>query len=569
MIEIRNGSKQFGMQVILHDVNLKISHPGLYVLWGESGCGKSTLMNIIAGYDRFDTGELIKDGTVMTVFQNYELIEELNVEDNIFLGASCTEENRELLEKLKIDDLGKRFPAELSGGQKQRVGIARALISEPRMICCDEPTESLDNENRDTVMELLKEYSVNHIVILATHRKEIVEQYADSVIEISDKKLACHDMNCTNGVEPPERQIHVNETTSDILVKKIIKKSTRRFSVMFALLLLLSQTAMLVKQVLFYEPDEQKTLNADYVYIRCSDRSVMYDLGLTDAEHVLNFMDLRYDDKDWKVNILPYPGNTKNLTVSGNEPEGTGILLNSNAAEALFDGDWENRTLPLTFLISPYIYDLDMEVTGVIEETDTNAMNIYYSLSGMEKYLKTVEMEDETSLYSYFQETEDDYQYYVGYEEIDELMESSKGRRSIRISSPYYEEKQSEKNKSRLFSYLFTGMILIVDVVYSVFVYITAQKDTFAVQKPFAILISRNINPETVRKQFMRHKLIPVVVIVIADAVLLAVLQLTVSKVNVILPVILAGVELIIYGMSLAIGNRKLKEENISTILKE
>ena len=112
----------------------------------------------------------------MTIFQNYELIPQLNVMDNIFLGKPYSEDNRKLLETLQIDHILDHYPDELSGGQKQRVGIARALISEPGMICCDEPTESLDIENRQIVMYLLKEYSKDHIVIMATHQNDAVEQ---------------------------------------------------------------------------------------------------------------------------------------------------------------------------------------------------------------------------------------------------------------------------------------------------------------------------------------------------------------------------------------------------------
>ena len=79
MISINHGTKSFGKQNVFSDISLCIDHPGMYALWGESGCGKSTLMNIIAGYDMFDEGSVVSEGTVMTIFQNYELIDQLNV----------------------------------------------------------------------------------------------------------------------------------------------------------------------------------------------------------------------------------------------------------------------------------------------------------------------------------------------------------------------------------------------------------------------------------------------------------------------------------------------------------
>ena len=125
----------------------------------------------------------------MTIFQNYELIDQLNVYDNITLGKEFPEGSESMLEVLQLKDLLKQYPSELSGGQKQRVGIARALIHQPSIVCCDEPTESLDIENRHIVMDLLKQYSQDHIVIMATHQKEAVDQYADHVIRIVDHGL--------------------------------------------------------------------------------------------------------------------------------------------------------------------------------------------------------------------------------------------------------------------------------------------------------------------------------------------------------------------------------------------
>ena len=164
MITIDSAYKSFNQNQLFENISLHISQPGFYVLWGESGCGKSTLLNIIAGFDQFDSGNIKINEKVMMVFQNYELIDELNVYDNIFLGRKITSKSQELCSKLKIDHLFKQFPNELSGGQKQRAGIARALISQPSIICCDEPTESLDVENKQIVLEILKEYLIGKIL---------------------------------------------------------------------------------------------------------------------------------------------------------------------------------------------------------------------------------------------------------------------------------------------------------------------------------------------------------------------------------------------------------------------
>lgn len=102
MIRIQNAGKSFGTKKIFENLNLEISQPGFYVLWGKSGCGKSTLLNMIASLDSFDCGEIEIDAEVMTIFQSYELIDELNVYDNIFLTRKMKESDRDLIEKLGL-----------------------------------------------------------------------------------------------------------------------------------------------------------------------------------------------------------------------------------------------------------------------------------------------------------------------------------------------------------------------------------------------------------------------------------------------------------------------------------
>lgn len=87
MLKIEHGTKSFGTQNIFTDISLTIDHPGLFALWGESGSGKSTLLNIIAGFDSLDHGVCQTTSSIMTIFQNYELIPQLNVMDNIFLES--------------------------------------------------------------------------------------------------------------------------------------------------------------------------------------------------------------------------------------------------------------------------------------------------------------------------------------------------------------------------------------------------------------------------------------------------------------------------------------------------
>ncbi len=569
MISINHGTKSFGKQKVFSDISLCIDHPGMYAMWGESGCGKSTLMNIIAGYDRFDEGSVVSEGTVMTIFQNYELIDQLNVYDNITLGKELPEGSESMLEVLQLKDLLKQYPSELSGGQKQRVGIARALIHQPSIVCCDEPTESLDIENRHIVMDLLKQYSQDHIVIMATHQKEAVDQYADHVIRIVDHGLVFEEGTYSDHTIVKEKEIQYDRKTINTLVHQIISKKNRLFVLLFALLLVLGQASSLIRQVLFYVPDEQSTLIADYVFVKCSDTTLMEQVGLYGPDRILDFTDLRYENQDWQVNIYPYNGNPKGLQISGKDPTGLSVLINQNTAEALFDGKWENQTLPLCMLVSPYVVDVEVSVSGVIEEPDTGAMNIYYSMHAMMQYISNQQTREGQDLNRYFLETEDDYQVKVGYDRIPEIFENVKGRRNIQITSPYYEEKLYEKNKGQMYEYMFTTMTFIILIMLSVFVCVVTGKDTITAQKSFVVLMSQNMDEKLIQSCYMKQKVLPVVIVCLVDGLSILILKMVFPYISAVSCLCMAGLELILYILILYVYGRRLRKEQISTMMKE
>ena len=332
MLKIEHGTKSFGTQNIFTDISLTIDHPGLFALWGESGSGKSTLLNIIAGFDSLDHGVCQTTSSIMTIFQNYELIPQLNVMDNIFLGKPCSEDNRKLLETLQIDHILDHYPDELSGGQKQRVGIARALISEPGMICCDEPTESLDIENRQIVMHLLKEYSKDHIVIMATHQKDAVEQYADYVITIDDHSLLTSTLHETEGAFAKEKYLRIDQKNVSHMMRKITWKKNILFIVIFSVLLMLSQGSSILKQIMFQIPDTTDTLNMDMIYVRADSQESLKQAGFSGTQ-ILSFLPVVIDETEYTAGIYPYPKNSTELHIEGSLPEALNVLINQNAAE--------------------------------------------------------------------------------------------------------------------------------------------------------------------------------------------------------------------------------------------
>jgi putative ABC transport system ATP-binding protein len=173
VLSVRNLTKTYrsaGEQIeVLRGVNLDIAAGERVALSGESGSGKSTLLHLIAGLDRADAGEitladsaLLRRDRLGLVFQQFNLIPSLNVRDNLnfqsrIAGRHDVPWHDELVERLGLGALLKRYPEQLSGGQQQRVAIGRALAVKPLLLLADEPTGNLDEATADDVLALTRD----------------------------------------------------------------------------------------------------------------------------------------------------------------------------------------------------------------------------------------------------------------------------------------------------------------------------------------------------------------------------------------------------------------------------
>src|SRR6201994_1467243 len=183
VLSVRNLTKTYraaGEQIaVLRGVNLDVAAGERVALTGESGSGKSTLLHLIAGLDTADSGEIRLDGVCVTnlsdagraalrrdrlglVFQQFNLIPSLNVSDNLafqsrIAGRHDAAWHDELVQRLGLAQLLKRYPEQLSGGQQQRVAIGRALATRPALLLADEPTGNLDEDTADSVLALTRD----------------------------------------------------------------------------------------------------------------------------------------------------------------------------------------------------------------------------------------------------------------------------------------------------------------------------------------------------------------------------------------------------------------------------
>lgn len=199
---------------VLEDVNFSIAAGEFVAIMGPSGSGKSTLINLLGFIDRHFDGRYLFNGreigdfkdeelseirnrSVGFVFQNFSLIENLSVAENVELpllykGAKHNETQKKVKDALKRVGLSEKLdqlPKQLSGGQQQRVAIARALINQPNFIIADEPTGALDTHTTDEIMQLFKQLNDEGVtIILVTHDPETVV-YCDRLLKIRDGKM--------------------------------------------------------------------------------------------------------------------------------------------------------------------------------------------------------------------------------------------------------------------------------------------------------------------------------------------------------------------------------------------
>lgn len=224
MIRTENLTKIYRTEEVetsaLNNVNLHIQKGEFVSIMGPSGCGKSTLLNILGLLDDISKGSYLFDGQEMAqlkeagrskvrkqnigfIFQNFNLIDELNVFENIELpliynGMNSSERKKkveEIMDRMNILHRAKHFPQQLSGGQQQRVAVARALVTEPKLILADEPTGNLDSRNGNEVMELLTDLHAKGATIVMVTHSSYDASFSQRTIELKDGQIIAEHYN--------------------------------------------------------------------------------------------------------------------------------------------------------------------------------------------------------------------------------------------------------------------------------------------------------------------------------------------------------------------------------------
>lgn len=219
-LEIRGIKKHFGegesRVEVLKGIDLEIAKGEICVLLGPSGSGKSTLLNIIGGIDNADSGyisinrektaemnekalTLYRRKHLGYIFQMYNLIPNLNIKENVEVGAYLSDnplDVDELLKTLGLYEHRHKLPNQLSGGQQQRTAIGRAIVKNPDILLCDEPTGALDYSTSKEILKLIEEVNrkFGNTVIMVTHN-DAIKLMADRVVKLRDGMIRKNYLN--------------------------------------------------------------------------------------------------------------------------------------------------------------------------------------------------------------------------------------------------------------------------------------------------------------------------------------------------------------------------------------
>jgi putative ABC transport system ATP-binding protein len=217
LISLSGVTKRYdsGGRPAVDDASLEVAAGEAVAIMGPSGSGKSTLLNLIAGLDRPTSGTVTVGGErvdslsetgvarfrrrqIGMIFQFFNLLDDLTVEDNVLLPAQlggmpraqARERAAELLTALRIDNHRNAYPGRLSGGERQRVAIARALVNRPALLLADEPTGALDTATGEEIGRLLLDLNRSgQTLVLVTHNPELAAHFASRLVEIVDGRI--------------------------------------------------------------------------------------------------------------------------------------------------------------------------------------------------------------------------------------------------------------------------------------------------------------------------------------------------------------------------------------------
>ena len=473
---ISNVSKSFKDTPVIKHLNASFPDVGFVSILGKSGCGKSTLLHCLGTLEKIDEGEITLDykainlfkekekreylnKTVSLVFQHYQLIENQSLIFNVSLPLLIAGERenyafmkaKKLLKEVGFnEEKHEKCVVFCSGGEKQRVALCRAMINEPRIILADEPTGALDKKNSKIVMQILKAYSKNHLVIMVTHNEPLAKEYSDRIMLLKENKMVVETIHENKEKKPFEfktkkrridnswinrfitknlkRRVKRNSISCISLAlsliftfilfgfidgskKEIPKQSIRQFDCGVSTLSITNSSDIENSKLKLVQ--EQRPLQEDMENFVNENKSITY--GLNYDYLVPNFPIINYKNKE--LNQLSYnpiysfsEPFVPNFLVEGKLPSNTldKVIINKKAEEYLtkilgksplnFTLSVKNQLEVTTYLSDPivpyvtdyFVFEKNVEIVGVVDELSfLNTPKIYYSFLAMDRFMES------------------------------------------------------------------------------------------------------------------------------------------------------------------------------------
>jgi len=200
-LKLVNIGKSYDSYRVLHNINLDFSLNEFVCIVGPSGSGKTTLLNILGLLEESSEGNILINGCKIKrnkyqyykynfygyVYQNYEMVDYYSVKNNIKIYDDCISDDdiKSLADEFGCNELIDKYPNQLSGGEKQRISLIRALVKNPKILICDEPTGSLDSKTSESIMKYLKDNNEGKLIIMATHDIKLAKKYATRIIVLN------------------------------------------------------------------------------------------------------------------------------------------------------------------------------------------------------------------------------------------------------------------------------------------------------------------------------------------------------------------------------------------------
>ena len=372
MIEFKNVSKRFNTKCILDNASLSFPPSGLVVIQGESGSGKTTILNMIASIEPLDHGSIMKNGSCTYILSTYDFIPELSVLENIILSPSKRVPKRlkRLFNYLGIEDLLGRKVSQCSDGQRQRIGIARALANEQSIILCDEPSEFLDRNNRELVINLLQYYAKSHVVIIASHNPDIINLPNAYLYTLQNGRLSLIHEGSTAHQSKKQYKIHIE---TNWVLHKVIQKSRWLINGMMVLTMIGIYVLLGIYNDNLLNPTTKNALLVDTCfYFKVNDLTTFY---LPNEQWIPTFNDVGIHGETIRILPLPLDSLAKNSIIG----------INQNCVSYGMEVD---DTIQLNYTIYNEPKYLEYPIAQILVENDIVGCQIYYDFDQIKSDLQ-------------------------------------------------------------------------------------------------------------------------------------------------------------------------------------